>query len=98
MPIDQFPDFSGKLVVFYLVDRPNRSYMLEDATFDMQAGRLFVVGKVSKEYDDDVWARGSTACLAWDCVEQYLIFESAAHYHRERERYEAAKEEKPSWS
>ncbi len=95
---NNFPDFCGKLVVFYMLDRANRSYMLEDASFEIQAGRLFVVGKVSNEYDDDVWAKGTTACIAWDCVEQYLVFDSAAQYHRERERYEAAKEEKPNWS
>ena len=98
MTDDSLPDFRGKLVVFYTSSRANRSYMLDEVTFEVQAGRLFVVGKVSREYDDDVWGRGATACIAWDGVEQYLVFDSPAHYHQETARYNEAKEERPSWS
>jgi len=100
MPEDHFPDFSGKLVNLYLISKASYSYLIQEATFEMQAGRLFLVGRASEEYDDEIWSRGKYVAIAWNQVEQYILFDSAEDYRAERQRWKLAKaardNEKPS--
>jgi hypothetical protein len=64
---DHLPDFSGKLISIYMTGRSGARYVLQDVTFDMQGGRLFVVGHIPEDYDKHVtWAKGQPAAIAWD--------------------------------
>src|SRR5262249_29615867 len=91
MPEDHFPDFSGKQVHLYLINKPEYSYLIQDETFEMQSGRMFLVSRTSEEYDEDIWSRGKAVAIAWDQVEQYTLFDSAEDYRTEMQRWKAAK-------
>jgi hypothetical protein len=45
---DLLPDVSGKEVVVLLTGRPGESHVLQDATFERQGGRLYLVGTHSE--------------------------------------------------
>ena len=65
--------------------------MLQDVRFEMQGGKLFVVGRVSEAYDDSVWAIGFPIGVEWESVYYYLVYESAEQYRRELARCDAAR-------
>jgi hypothetical protein len=92
MKTDYVPDFTGKQVNVYTTHASNRSYLMEDVSLEVQAGRTFLIGRVSTAYAENVWAKGRLACIAWDCITQYLIFDSADQYRQEMERWNAIKE------
>jgi hypothetical protein len=96
MSADDFPDLTGKHVTFYVTGKAGRSYQLQDIQFETQGGRLFVGGRVSENYDETVWARGFPVFIAWDVIEQYIVFDSPESYHNEWARHERAKEAKAS--
>lgn len=78
---DHLPDLSGKLICIYMTGRSGARYILQDITFDIQGGRLFVVGRIPEDYDKHVtWAKGQPAAIAWDCVDYYILFESVEQF------------------
>jgi len=88
---DHLPDFSGKLICIYMSGRSGARYVLQDVTFEMQGGRLFVVGQIPGDYDKQVtWAKGKPAAIAWDCVDYYILFESVAQFRESLESYRDA--------
>jgi len=91
MSASNYPDFSGKHVCFFLSGRAKRSYMIQDIRFEVQAGKLFAVGRVSEAYEEDVWGKGAVVALEWDSVEQYLQYDSVEHYRQELVRFDAAR-------
>jgi hypothetical protein len=91
---DHYPDFSGKHVNVYVTHRHGVSYLLQDANFEMQAGRIFLVGRVSDAYSDDVFGKGKNVCIAWDYVQQYLVFDSAEEWRNEADAAEIRREKR----
>ena len=73
---NELPDFSGKVVLFYLAGaaRPE-GVPVEYAEFRMHGNRLFVVGRVPELHGSD-WAAGVQMAVAWESVESYVVFPS----------------------
>jgi hypothetical protein len=93
---DHLPDFSGKHIGLFITGRPTQTFLVQDAAFEMQGGRLFVVGRVSEAYDKYVWAKGKPSAIAWDCVDYYIVFDSVEQYREEIQRWRAMKAEEHS--
>ena len=75
-----FPDFHGKVVTFYSANvDPECAVTLVTPSFNEQAGRLFVVGKVVPHQPPN-WADGLKSAVAWDQVNSYVVFDSLDEY------------------
>lgn len=76
------PDFSGKVVVFYLADPPHaieNGIVLQYPEFRHFGGALFVVGRGPAAVGDD-W---NTPCgVAWSAVLSYLVFASREEFEK----------------
>jgi hypothetical protein len=80
------PDFTKKVVQVSLVG-DNHCYAIDSPRFAIQSGRLFLVGVVPHGGTSSNWSEGATCAVAWDKVTDYLVFESAKHYQKARERF-----------
>lgn len=86
----KLPDFTNKLVSLALhgedegrpVDRPH---------WELQGGRLFLVGTVPHGGSIGDWCEGVPSAVAWDEVTDYLVFDSAEHYRKRLAVYERKK-------
>ncbi len=79
---DQFPDFRGKIVMFYLANQSlKQATPVESPIFEHQAERLFVVG-VHASGVVSHWAEGLKISIAWDQVQQYIVFDSRSDYEQ----------------
>jgi hypothetical protein len=77
----QLPDFSQKLVLIYLMGRsPDDGVLLENARFEIQGGRPFLVGDFAEGGSANDWVAGVHTALAWDSVQQYFVFDSMEDY------------------
>jgi len=77
------PDLAGKTVVVKTTGRPIEiPLILGGCNFETQGGRLFLSGTnvpyVPGSYN---WTDGIRRLVAWDSVEEYMIFESVEDYH-----------------
>jgi hypothetical protein len=75
------PDFTKKFVSVSIVG-DEYSYALNCPRFEMQGGRLFLVGTVPRGGSTGDWSEGAVSAVAWDQVTDYLVFDSAEHYHK----------------
>lgn len=76
---DMLPDFCGKVVMVHLRNAPREAPTIAvDPSLQMQGGRLFLVGGPG----DASTLQGTTVAVAWDCIEQYHVFESIAHLRK----------------
>lgn len=77
----RLPNLSGKVVVLYLA---NRNYehvvVMEDPIYELQGERLFLCGSIPEGVSPNDWATGIRSSVAWDHVEEYLVFESLEDY------------------
>jgi len=77
----EFPDIAHKVILIYLSGRPDEhNAVLQNAHFENQGGRIFVVGEFAEGTTANDWASGISTAIAWDQVEQYLVFESLEDY------------------
>lgn len=77
----QFPDFSHKIVLVYLMGRPpDDGVLLEHAVFEIQGGRPFIIGDFAEGASANDWVAGVRTALAWDTVQQYFMFDSMEDY------------------
>jgi len=76
---DQVPDLSGKVVSINMVDDDCNTDLV-DPRFEIQAGRMFIVGTTPDGASHSNWAAGCTCAVAWDRVTDYLVFDSVEHY------------------
>ena len=84
MPDSELPDFTGKLLIFYVSDAPRgmeAGVFLEFAEFRRYGDRLFVVGRVPEKGDSE-WVSRLASAIAWDAVVHYLVFDSREDYER----------------
>src|SRR4051812_37775878 len=76
-----YPEFQGKTVVVYVHSRPGVPTALHECRFDVQGGRLFLSGvAVSGPQTLKEWTEGLRRSIAWDAVEEYLVFDSTEAY------------------
>ena len=55
----QFPDFSNKIVLVYLMGRPpDDGVLLEQAVFEIQGGRSFIIGYFAEGASANDWVAG----------------------------------------
>lgn len=75
------PDLKSKVILIYMHNRPlEEAVVLEDAHFEQQGGRLFLVGRFAEGASENDWASGVKTSLAWDRVDQYFLFDTLAEY------------------
>lgn len=84
------PNFTGKTVSVGLAGEDTTS-AIENPRFEMQAGRLFLVGTVPRGGSPRNWAAGIPVAVAWDQVQDYMIFDSAEDYRVRLKKYHAKK-------
>ncbi len=77
----RLPDFAGKVVLLYLTyTSDDRGIVLEDPVFQAQGDRLFLVGRIAEGTSPNDWVAGSMSGVAWESVDQYLVFDSLEDY------------------
>jgi hypothetical protein len=77
------PDLTGKVIVVHARFRPlTNPAVLAGCRFESQLGRIFLVGvRQPSARDMPSWADGAVCCIAWECVEEYLVFDSLGALH-----------------
>ena len=75
----QVPDLAGKVLSISLVD-DSHNHDLADPRFEMQGGRLFVIGSTPMGATISDWTIGVPCAVAWDRVTDYYIFENLEQY------------------
>jgi hypothetical protein len=73
------PRFDGK-VVSVVCENEDTGQLIYSPKFEDQGGRLFIVGTVPNESSRDNWMEGLTTAIAWDTVQDYVVFESMEDY------------------
>ena len=69
------PRFDGK-VISVVCENEETGQLIFSPKFESQGGRLFIVGTVPRESSRDNWIEGLTTAIAWDTVQDYVVFES----------------------
>lgn len=76
-----FPDFSGKIILIYLINRSlDDAVVLHHVRFEVQGARIFLIGEYAEGTTANDWAVDVTTAVSWDSVEQYLVFDSIEDY------------------
>src|ERR1044071_2359643 len=87
------PDFDGK-VVSVVCKNEDTGQLIRSPRFQKQGGRLFIVGTVPEDASQDNWMEALPCAIAWDTVQDYVIFESMADYltrlHSRRKRWKSS--------
>ncbi|MDD2603237.1 MAG: hypothetical protein RBR20_11980 [Desulfobacterales bacterium] len=77
----RFPDLSNKIVLIYLTNQcDEHNVVLEHPHFEQQGDKMFIVGVFAEGTTANDWATGIPTAVAWDNVEQYLVFDSLEDY------------------
>lgn len=76
---DTRPNFRDKVLSVLCVNE-DTSQLIANPTFEMQVGRVFLKGTIPKDSSRDNWMEGLTAAIAWDTVEDYVVFDSIEDY------------------
>ena len=77
----KLPDFDRKCV-FLSVAGDEHKYTIDEVRFEMQGGRLFIVGTVPRGATNGDWCEGAGCAVAWDAVLTYLVFDSSEDYQK----------------
>ena len=95
--VSDLPDFTGKVLNLNLAD-DEADRDLVSPTFEMQGGRLFLVGEVPAGATTSEWSTGARGAVSWESVTSYLVFDSIAHYATavERSREKATDDKEPT--
>jgi hypothetical protein len=75
----KLPDFSDK-VVSASIAGDGWARVLVHPRWEVQGGRLFLIGTVTPGSSTNEWCAGLPNAVAWDAVTDYLIFDSPEHY------------------
>jgi hypothetical protein len=81
------PDFTGKVVSVSIAGEDD-GRCLERPNWQVQGGRLFLVGSVPRGGSTNDWCAGVHSAVAWDQVSDYLVFDSVEHYIERLKVYE----------
>ncbi|GAB6098093.1 hypothetical protein JCM14469_43490 [Desulfatiferula olefinivorans] len=77
--MDNLPDLSGRCVSISIMD-DDISHDLNDPHFEIQGGRLFIVGTTPKGSTSSDWIAGCQCAIAWDRVTDYVVFKNLKAY------------------
>ncbi len=80
MSRESLPDFSGKCLCLSLED--DRSQDLISPHFELQGGRLFLIGEVPSGASRSNWAAGTYGAVAWEKVSNYVVFSNLVAYEK----------------
>jgi hypothetical protein len=75
------PDFSGKCLSLKILESEH-SHDLYDPHFEVQAGRLFLIGTIPQGSSASGWDANQTGAVAWEHVRNYVLFESLEAFER----------------
>ena len=86
----RLPDFRTKLVYVRLIGE-GYNLAVDRPKWQVQGGRLFLVGTVPPAGSTRDWSLGETTGIAWDQVSDYIIFDSVEHYNERMAIFERKK-------
>ena len=97
---DDLPDFVGKFVLVAMARSADDTQLLQEAHFERQGGRLFLVGTIPPKVVPGF--EGVRAAVAWDTVSQYVVLDSLKQFRdacilQQRERWQAKWRRPVSW-
>jgi len=75
------PNFKDKVLYLVLTGRDS-SRAIANPRFELQCGRLFLVGTSPPDASDKNWVTGLQYAVAWDSIMDYIVFDSLAEYRR----------------
>jgi hypothetical protein len=76
-----FPELSNKILLIYLSNRTSEeTVVLENASFQIQGDKTFLVGRIAEGTTPNDWASGVNTAISWNSIEQYLVFDSLQDY------------------
>jgi hypothetical protein len=75
------PDFSKK-VVSVTPAGDDCARVLVHPRWEMQAGRLFLIGAVVAGSPENEWCEGLENAVAWESITDYMVFDSPKDYAR----------------
>jgi hypothetical protein len=75
----KLPKFDGKVVSVVCVNE-DTGQLIRSPRFENQGGRLFIVGTVPEDASQDNWMEDLPCAIAWDTVQDYVIFDSMEDY------------------
>lgn len=84
------PDFTGK-VLSIVLKGAEWTRAIQDPHFELQCGRLFLVGTSPREASTRDWIAGSRYAVAWDSVLDYAVFDSVDEYLDRLRRFDRKK-------
>ena len=83
-----YPNFEGKCISLSLIDS-DASHDLFSPKFEMQAGKIFLVGKIPVGATDSGWDANKIGAVLWEQVRNYVVFDSFADYREAVAKSEA---------
>jgi hypothetical protein len=86
----KYPNFKGKMISILSEGEVTPS-LIADTRFEIQAGRLFLVGIVPKGGSTGDWVAGLSCAVAWETVQEYIVFDSAEDYAERVATYDRKK-------
>jgi hypothetical protein len=89
----KLPNFSKKFVSASIIG-DEYSYTVDRPHFEMQGGKLFLIGTVPRGVSSGDWIEGAVRAVAWDRVTDYLVFDSVEHYRKGLAKFEKYKKKK----
>jgi hypothetical protein len=84
------PDFKGKVVSVGLAS-DHYSYAMNSPHWEIQGGKLFLIGSVPHYGSVRNWSEGVVRAIAWDEVTDYLVFESIDDYIKRQSKFHRKK-------
>ena len=77
----RLPRFKNK-VISVVCENEDTGQLISNPTFERQGGRLFLVGTVPPDASQDNWMEDLTTAIAWDTVQDYVVFASMDDYQK----------------
>ncbi len=76
---DTLPDFEDKILSVLCVGE-STGQLISNPRFELQVGRVFLVGVVPEDDSRGNWMAGLQMSIAWDRVQDYVVFDSIDDY------------------
>ena len=75
----RLPNFRNR-VVSVVCENEDTGQLILNPAFQLQGGRVFLVGTVPPDASQDNWMEGLTTAIAWDTVQDYVVFDSMSDF------------------
>jgi len=73
------PDFTDKVVSVLCVNE-DTSQLIFNPSFEEISNRVFLSGTVPKDSSEDNWMEGLQTSIAWETVQDFVVFDSMEDY------------------